>query len=134
MLFRSDAAEATLRDTADPLERTRRFILAHIQCVLQDQDLHATALAEMGNLSAQRLKRIVSLRDGYEDRLRSVLREAQAAGVVRGDVESKYLALGLLGLMNRVEMWFRRGGALSAQQLGELFADVFLAGAGCSRA
>ncbi len=122
------AAERVLKETQDPLDRTRRFILAHIECVLEDQDLHAAALAEMRFLSEARLQQVVSTRQSYKRLLDSVLLDAQRAGVLRGDLDVKHLALGLVGMMNRVEMWYRRGGPLSTQQLGDLFASVFLTG------
>ena len=39
------------------------------------------------------------------------------------------VSLGLLGLMNRVLVWYRRRGPLSPPQLGELLARIFLSGA-----
>jgi hypothetical protein len=41
----------------------------------------------------------------------------------------KYLCLSLLGLMNRVEVWYRRGGPLSPHEFGQLLGVIFLTGA-----
>jgi uncharacterized protein (DUF3820 family) len=49
---------------------------------------------------------------------------------LRKDVEAKYLCLAVLGLMNRVLVWYRRRGALAPAQLGQLLATIFLTGAG----
>ena len=124
-----DSAKATIRDTQNPLDRIRSLISAHVQCVLQDQDLHATALAEMRELSHERLKIVEATWHEYRDLLRSVLYDAQNAGLIRENVEIKYAALGLLGMVTRVEVWFRPGGPLSPQQLGGVFAEIFLTGA-----
>ena len=48
---------------------------------------------------------------------------------MRKDIEVKYLSLALLGLMNRVMVWYRRGGPLSPNQIGRLLSVLFLAGA-----
>jgi hypothetical protein len=80
-------------------------------------------------LSGERFGQIAKLRDAYEDMVRSALQEAQHAGVVRKDIEVKYLSLALLGLMNRVMVWYRRGGPLSPHQIGRLLGVLFLAGA-----
>jgi hypothetical protein len=40
----------------------------------------------------------------------------------------RYLSLGLLGLLNRVLVWYRRRGPLSPVQLGQLLAVIFLSG------
>ena len=92
--------------------------------------MHAAALAEMRALSEERLAKVIALRDTYAAILRSVLDDAQRSGVIRQDMDVKFLALGLLGMMNRVELWFRPGGDLSSEQVGDLMATVFLTGAG----
>jgi len=84
---------------------------------------------EMHALSEERLEQVLKMRDTYENLVRSVLREAQDAGVLRPDIEVKYLCLALLGVMNNVTVWYRRGGPLSPNQLGRLFAVLFLSGA-----
>jgi hypothetical protein len=83
----------------------------------------------MHALSEERFKQIMKLRDDYEILVRSILREAQDAGVLRRDIEVKYLSLTLLGIMNRVMIWYRRGGPLSPHQIGRLLGVLFLGGA-----
>ena len=61
--------------------------------------------------------------------MRSVLEHAQGAGVLRQDIPVKYLSLHLLGMMNRVEVWYRPKGSLSPAQIGELLGSIFLSGA-----
>jgi AcrR family transcriptional regulator len=122
--------EAAVREEQDPLERTRALIRAHIESMLRDEEKHSTTLAEMRGLSAERFAQVLALRHAYEDLVRSVLQDAQTAGALRKDVDVKYLCLSLLGLMNRVLVWYRRRGPLSPGQLGQLLAVIFLTGAG----
>jgi AcrR family transcriptional regulator len=126
--IRSDV-EAALEPVEDPVQRIAVLIRAHIESMLRDQDRHAAALSEMHALSPARRAEVVALRDDYESLVRSVLQNAQQAGVLRDDVPVKYLCLGLLGLENRVLTWFRRSGPLSPSQLGEVFARIYLTGA-----
>jgi AcrR family transcriptional regulator len=121
--------QSALAEVAAPLDRIRALIQAHLESMLRDQDKHAAALAEIHLLSAARQAEVVALRDGYEDLLRGVLEQAQKAGVVRTDVPLKYLCLSLLGLLNRVTVWYRRSGNLTPDQLGQMFAELFLTGA-----
>jgi AcrR family transcriptional regulator len=121
--------EDAIRPIPDPLERTRILIRTHIESMLRDADQHTTTLAEMRALSRERLAQLVGLRDAYENLVRSVLQDAQRTGALRRDIDTKYLSLALLGLMNRVLVWYRRSGPLSPTQLGHLFAVIFLAGA-----
>jgi TetR/AcrR family transcriptional regulator, cholesterol catabolism regulator len=110
------------------LEQTRALIRAHVESMLRDQAEHATTLAEMHSLSPARKAQVVALRDRYEDLVRSVLENAQSTGALRTDIGVKYLSLGLLGLVNRVLVWYRRRGPLSPAELGQLLAAIFLGG------
>ena len=130
--IRSDV-ESALEDASSPLERTSFLIRTHIESMLRDQDRHSAALTEMSCLSAERLKEVTALRDAYEGLVRSVLDEAQIAGMLRRDVPVKFLCLALLGLLNRVLVWFRPKGPLSPEQIGVLFAGIYLTGAAAER-
>jgi AcrR family transcriptional regulator len=131
--IRGDVEEA-LRRAETPLDRVRALIAAHIESILRDQDKHSAALAEMHLLSPERQAEISALRDQYENLVRSVLEDARQAGVLRQDVPTAYLCLSLLGLMNRVTVWYRRTGALTPQELAALFATLFLSGVRAGKA
>ena len=126
--IRSDI-EAAVGELQDPLDRTRALICTHMESMLRDAEEHGTTLAEMRSLSRERRADVKALRHAYEDLVRSVLRDAQRAGVLREDIDAKYLCLALLGLMNRTLVWYRRRKASSPAQLGQLMAVVFLTGA-----
>ena len=126
--IRSDV-ESAVQDVRDPLERTRTVICAHVESMLRDQNEHAATLAEMHALSQERLAQVMALRDAHEGLIRSVLEDAQRAGVLRADIDVKYLCLAVLGLINRVLVWYRRRGPLTPNQLGHVLAAVFLDGA-----
>jgi AcrR family transcriptional regulator len=130
--IRTDVS-AALEGVQEPLERIRTLVRAHIKNLVQNQIAHSVAVGEMRVLSGARLKEVISLRDAYEDLVRTVLQDARKAGVLREDVPVKYLCLILLGLLNRVEMWYRRDGALSPDQLARVFEAIFLSGAGAQR-
>jgi AcrR family transcriptional regulator len=121
--------ERALQEVPGALERIHVLIRAHIKSMLRDAPEHTTTLAEMHALSPERFAQVLSLRDAYQDLVRSVLQDARDAGALRGDIDVKYLTLSLLGLLNRVLVWYDRSGPLSPSQLGELLAAVFLTGA-----
>jgi TetR/AcrR family transcriptional regulator, cholesterol catabolism regulator len=124
-----DDVEAALKDASNPLQRTEMLIRTHIESMLREYERHSAALTEMSCLSKERLAKVTALRDAYESLTRSILDEAQTAGALRQDVPVKYLCLALLGLLNRVLVWYRPNGALSPAQIGALFATIYLTGA-----
>jgi AcrR family transcriptional regulator len=126
--IRKDVEDAT-NGTADPLERQRILIATHVRSLLRDAKRHITTFNEMHALSQDRFAQVLALRDQHESLVRSILQTGQDAGVLRSDIEAKYLCLALLGVMNRVTVWYRRGGPLSAGQVGQLLAAIFLTGA-----
>jgi TetR/AcrR family transcriptional regulator, cholesterol catabolism regulator len=126
--FRNDV-ETAIRGIQDPLDRVQTLIRTHIESLLQDAAQHSTTFTEVHALSEDRFGQIAKLRDAYENIVRSVLQEGQDAGAVRKDIEVKYLSLALLGIMNRVMVWYRRGGPLSPSQIGRLLGVLFLTGA-----
>jgi TetR/AcrR family transcriptional regulator, cholesterol catabolism regulator len=134
-LERIRAEVAAALETAnenDPLERIRTLIRAHLENVVNGRVTHSVAVGEMRALSGERLTEVIALRDSYQNLVRSVLLDARKAGMLRTDIGVKYLTLILLGLLNRVELWYRPDGPLSAAQLAEIFGTIFLSGTGFS--
>lgn len=119
---------AALEAVEDPLARTRTLVHAHVDNLVRDQARHAAAVSEMRALSGSRLADVIVLRDVYEKLVRNVLKDAQRAGVLRDDIPDKYLSLGLLGLLNRIEVWYRPDGPLAPAELGRIFETIFLSG------
>ena len=112
-----------------PLERLAVLIRAHCMSLLRDQTQHATSLAEVRALSPDRLAEIVSVRRTYQTEIRRVIEAGQKNGSIRADVEPRYLASMLRGLLDRTVEWYQKGGALSPAELAECFCDIYLFGA-----
>jgi AcrR family transcriptional regulator len=114
---------------ADPLERLRRMIIEHMTTILRNREANMTMLLEMRFLTGPGRQEIVSMRDGYEERVRGFVADAQAAGYVRTDQTPKILSIGLLNLLNWTLVWYSPHDGLSPEELGESFANIFLEGA-----
>lgn len=128
--IRSDVAAALEKVKGeDPLVRVQALIRAHLENLVHGQVAHSVAVGEMHALSGSRLSEVIALRDAYQGLVRSVLVDARKAGVLRTDISAKYLCLILLGLLNRVELWYRSSGPLAPDQLAQVFAAIFLTGA-----
>jgi DNA-binding GntR family transcriptional regulator/AcrR family transcriptional regulator len=121
--------ERALEGITCPLEELAVLIQAQCISLLRDQTQHATALAEVRALSPERLAEIVSMRKGHQNRVRGLIQAGQKAGVIRKDIEARYLASMLQGLLERTVVWYRKGGGIPPSELAGYFAETFLFGA-----
>lgn len=126
--IREDVLVAT-EQVSDPLERARRLVIAHVANLLTYQDQHAASLLEARSLSGEQKTDVNLLRDAHESVVRQVLDASQQAGALRTDIPTKHLGLLLFSLTNRTMLWYRPDGPLRPEQLGEMFAVLFLSGA-----
>ena len=114
---------------AEPADRLRELIRAHLAAALAQQDAHAVMLLELRALSSERRALVLGLRRAYQELVERTLAEGQASNVIRADMPAQQLALGLLNLLNWTIFWYRPDGELSPGSLAELYARIFIQGA-----
>lgn len=114
---------------AEPADRLRELIRAHLNGALAQQDAHAVMLLELRALSSERRAEVVGLRRAYQALVERTLAEGQASNAIRADMPARQLALGLLNLLNWTIFWYRPDGELSPESLADLYARIFLEGA-----
>ena len=110
-------------------EDLRRMIRSHVVEIVGTRDFHSVMLTEMRGLTPDHLVEVVALRDRYEQLIRDVVSQSQSLGILRDDVAAKYLMLCLLNLLNWTIFWFKPGGDLDGEELGDLLASIYLEGA-----
>lgn len=124
-----DGLRAAIDRPADIGTRLRRAVEGHMTRLHSDSDRNAVALLELRALDPERRATVVRMRDDYEVLLRALIEEEQAAGVLRPDVDAKYLTVSLLSLINWSIFWFRPDGRLGPARLADLLFDIYLNGA-----
>ena len=129
----TEAADAALARETEPEARLRALIMAHVLTSLSDRSKHATMLSELRALTSGERDRISELRDGYDQLVERTISEGQQARCIRSDIPPQLLRLALLNMLNWTIFWFRTDGELSPGELAELFATIFLEGAGTRR-
>jgi AcrR family transcriptional regulator len=109
-----------------PDEALRRIVVEHVR-VMVDK-FHGTALAiQFDALDPKRRAGVVAARDAYERSVRDVIADGIARKVFR-PVDAKLATFAVLGSINWLARWYKAGGGSSAEEIGEAFSDVFLAG------
>lgn len=124
----TDEVKGALKDCA-PGERLESAIRAHVQTSIRDRDMHSVMWTEFRYLDASRQFEIKTLRATYEQLFRDLIRDGQAQGQLRHDIDCRYLTLMLLNLLNWTIFWFEPDGPLKSDELADLLAQQFLEGA-----
>ena len=115
---------------ASPLsveEKLRSAMRMYADNIAVHSDLAAVLLLEYRNLSPRLRARHMGRRDRFEALWRELLRQGMQQGVFRTSDE-KLVALAILGVQNWMLTWYRADGPLSAAELSNRFADLFLNG------
>jgi AcrR family transcriptional regulator len=121
--------ESAVNTVAQPLERIRVLIHAHLDTLLKYQERNVTMMTELRALTPRHRNEVVALRESYAHFARSRLEDAQDAGVIRYDISARYLSLALLNMLNWAALWFRSDEALSMKELAGIFVKIFFTGA-----
>jgi AcrR family transcriptional regulator len=108
-----------------PADRLREMIRAHVAVVTGSQRDAVVFLQESRLLSTERRLALASRRDGYEGLFRGVVAEGSTARAFR-QVDPKLTAMAMLSALNGIATWYSPDGALTAEQIADHHADLFL--------
>lgn len=107
--------------------RLQAMIRAHVGVVTSAQKDAAVFLHEWRFLNPERRAQIGQRRDDYEQLFRGVISD----GVTSGDFESvdpRLTAMAILSALNGIATWYRPDGPLSAEDVADQHASLFLDG------
>ncbi|CAH1663523.1 TetR family transcriptional regulator [Hyphomicrobiales bacterium] len=119
---RNIAELASLND--DPLTRLWRLIASHIDHVCENLIETAVFLHERKRWTLEQRQRILSDDYRYQQIFISTIREGQAAGQIRPEIDPTIAALSILGSTNWTYTWYRPGGDLEPALIGAQFATL----------
>ena len=121
--------EPIAKREGDPVERLKDMIRAHVRYVCSDRARTAVFLHERKRLDPDQRKEVFGDEHAYRRLFQDVIKEAQTAGLVRKDLDSKLLSLCMLGSLNSLYQWYRPNGAYSIQKIADHYIAVSLDGA-----
>jgi AcrR family transcriptional regulator len=111
--------------SAAPADRLRDMIRAHVGVVTSIQKDAAVFLHEWRFLSPDRRAQMSARRDDYEALFRSVIGDGIADGSFRR-VDPRTTSMAILSALNGIPTWFSPTGAMTADQIADQHADLFL--------
>jgi AcrR family transcriptional regulator len=109
------------------VERLRRVIVAYVEYISRHLDEVTVWLHDFKALPEPQRESIRRYEERDRRQLLELIEQAQREGGIRPDIDPGLASLALLGSMNWAHRWFRPRG-LSAREIGESFADLFIGG------
>lgn len=106
-----------------PLARLERFVRFHIRFNLERPDAVFLSYMELRNLGPENFRRIEALRKAYEDELETILRDGAKAGLL-SIPDTKIATLAIIAMLTGVTTWYREGGRLSRDRVGDIYWDM----------
>lgn len=110
-----------------PEERLRRAMRAYLKALADHRELAAVLLLEHRSLEPELHQRHVPRRDRFEDLWKSLITDGVEAGNFNC-LDPGQATRALLGVMNWTITWYKPDGSLSAEEIADQFADLFLYG------
>ena len=108
-------------------QRLHAMIRAHVDVVTSSQKDAAVFLHEWRFLNSERRNEMGNRRDAYEGLFRSVIAEGVASGDFQ-KVDPRLTAMAILSALNGIATWYRADGQLSADDIADQHASLFLDG------
>jgi AcrR family transcriptional regulator len=116
---------AAATGSASAPRKLRDMIRGHVAVVTSSQKDAAVFLHEWRFLSYERRTDIAARRDAYESMFRDVIDEGMTAGNFRA-VDSRLSAMAILSALDGIATWYRSDGPLTADQIADQHADLFI--------
>ena len=109
---------------ADKMEKA---MVAHVKVITKDTAASAVFFNEWRHLSEPHLSEFLDMRNDYEGRFISIIKEGIAAGEF-SPVDEKFTMLTVLSSLNWTHNWYKPSGNLSPEEVGQRLAALLLNG------
>jgi AcrR family transcriptional regulator len=114
-----------LAAAVSPREKLSAILHGHLQAILdEERDAFYVVLRDWRTLSPYSRKKVIALRDEYENRIALSLNELAHSGLIPGN--TRLFRLFLLGALNWTVQWYRPDGDLTIGELADSFLELMV--------
>jgi len=114
-----------LSAAVSPREKVSAILHGHLQAILdEERDAFYVVLRDWRTLSPHSRRKVIALRDEYENRIALSLSELAPSGLIPGNI--RLFRLFLLGALNWTVQWYRPDGDLTIGELADSFLELVL--------
>lgn len=125
-LLNEKVTEAIQREN-DPESRLRAAIKAYLTTLAEYQELASVMLLEHRSLEPKYRVQHIPNRDRFEKIWKDLIQQGKEAGVF-DCLDESLSARAILSVANWTVTWYRKDGPLTAAEIADQFADLFLRG------
>lgn len=118
------------RGAGSGLDRLRAVIEGHVVHLISNMTATTVYLHEFNQLSEARREELSAL--DYSGWIRDLIKEGQADGSIRKDLDPSLAAMAVLGATNWVYRWYHEGQS-SPREIAAQFAEIFTSGLAVDR-
>lgn len=122
-----EGIEAVKDEPISCTEKLKRFMIAHINVLLKNQDATAVFFQDWKFLTEPKLSEFKALRKSYEEAYKRVLKMGNEHGEFHID-DINFTIQTIFSAMNMTHEWYRPTGSLHGDEVGEKLADLLLNG------
>lgn len=122
------AATTALGEDADPVERIRVAVRAHLRAILAQGSLTKANIRGYGQVPRHVADRLTTAWQDYGDVWRVLVDAAVAGGHIRSDLDPSVVRLLLIGAMNWSVEWFTAEGPLDSEEVADHLLAMALDG------
>ncbi|GAA4540190.1 TetR/AcrR family transcriptional regulator [Pseudonocardia xishanensis] len=126
-----DELSERIRETiavTSPEDCIKEVIATHLRTVLARKDMYSVTLMETRSLTGRRKAEILESRESYRSLVGEAVRQGQATGQIRSDVDTRFLTMALLNHLNWVLFWYTPEDG-PAEDLAVIYTLLYLEGA-----
>lgn len=110
-------------------EKLRMAIKNHVQIIADDLDASTVFLREWRNLTGEKLKDFIGLRNKYENGFREIITLGEDENIF-DTVDKKFAVLTILSAVNWIVEWYKPDGNMSPEEIAKNLSDFILTGLG----
>lgn len=125
--MQTEHLERFASDDGSPAERVRRACADVVVTSAENLDNMTVFFRSLSQLTPQKQAEIRVERRRYHEMFCAMIRQGQDSGVFRDDLSADIATDFFFGALHHLPTWWQASGRLSPQELGEQFADLFLA-------
>lgn len=117
-------ARRVLGMPGDSLTRLWRMVAGHISHLCDNLEETAVFLHERKAIPLARRRELLTDDYSYRQAYVDLIRDGQAEGLIRGDIDVKLAALRIMGSLNWVYAWYKPDSDITPQLIGAHFAAM----------